>query len=204
MDKTRFIIFSALFAALGALHCIWGIDSDSMLFASVTKILPLLLLTVLVCRYGFRPLVLAALVLSMLGDVAAEIYPLGGFRMPSQIAFFAAAQVCYALEFLKFRPLRSGGRALGVLPFMMGVYGALEVFTLICASMQRRSHKWCFVLGASVFLLSDALILVRTLAGGFAFASLLVMTTYYLAQYFLNVALLRGKDGDAQFVQCRP
>lgn len=189
-SKSAFIAFTAAFAFLGALHCIFGINNDYVPFAAITKIFPLLLLTVLVCIYGFRPLAVAALITSMFGDVAAEILSLGEFRMPFQITFFAVAQICYASDFLKFRRGRSDGRVVAVLPFMMGIYGLLELFTLICASIQERGRKWCYVLGASFFIISDALILARVLTGGFPFASLMVMITYYLAQYFLNAPLL--------------
>ena len=191
-NRRRFAVITMAFLVLSVLHIsldltVGGLASD------FTKGLPVVFLFVCMCIWGMKhPRVILALLFSFLGDYAAETPLPGHTAFHMQIAFFAVAQICYILEFLRYCPVRTrnSGKVLGLTPVLCGIYGLLVLSTAVVSTFQQREHKRTIVAGAFIFLVSDSLILVRMLTGGFPCQEIAVMGTYYLAQYLLSITFL--------------
>lgn len=57
--------------------------------------------------------------------------------------------------------------------------------------MQSREKQYCFVLGAMLFIFSDSVIALNSFVGRIPDAGLIIMSTYFLAQFLLNVSLVK-------------
>ena len=192
MCKRRLAIITAVVIALSILHICLDLTVGG--FASnFTKGLPVVFLFVCMCVWGRKhPKVILALMFSFLGDYAAETSLPGHTSFHLQILFFAVAQICYILEFLRYCPARKSNteKAMSLTPVFCAVYGLCVLSMAIVSTFQKRVHKRTIVAGAFIFLISDSLILVRILTGGFPCQQIAIMGTYYLAQYLLNITLL--------------
>lgn len=190
MNKKVLIIFTSLYALLCSSHLFWGLDLGNPQHV-ITKALPIAALVIasLVWRPGKTKLTLA-LLFSLAGDVASELH-LGG-ELPDllMIAFFAVAQLFYILEFASHISFKRREKAMSILPGLTAVYALLLVGMAASASIQKREHKICYVLGAVLFLISDGMILLSMLGASFSCLGFLIMLTYYAAQYLLNIPTL--------------
>ena len=186
-------IHIVIFAALSLLHLAWGLNAPDAVSA-ITKGLPiafLLVMAILRVR-GSHKLVIGALFFSLCGDIVSELHL--GHHLPLllQIVFFAVAQICYIFEFRKYRPVSNRRKSLtnntlsSVVPFFCCGYALLVVGNIVCASLQKRPHKAWFVSGAVIFAISDSTILARMIVHGFPCSGIIIMSTYYLAQFLLN------------------
>lgn len=175
---------------------------------SVTKALLMPLLAAWVAARRGPRLLVAALLLSWLGDVALEI---DGLFLAGMGAF-AAAHLCYVTYFV-----RAG--ALGVLrrrwavPLVYAVVWAVLLFLLWPGLGDLRVPVACYSLlltatavtaaghglraaaGGALFLLSDTLIALDLAGGDFPLRGLLVMSTYLAAQYLLASGILTRARG---------
>ena len=99
---------------------------------------------------------------------------------------------CAFGEFLRYCPIRTrnNGKALSLTPVLCGIYGLLVLSTAVVSTFQQREDRRTIMAGAFIFLISDSLILVRMLTGGFPCREIAVMGTYYPAQYLLSITLL--------------
>ena len=228
----RFVI---IFLLLCMLHFFFWLLPKSPLntvLDSATKSLPILWLLWGVCKSSQRTgLVIAALIFSFLGDMAAEITALGSYAFLSQIGFFAIAQLCYLLSFQKYFSLRrksgelsdrlavicffvvfAGYMAMTILSGMVAkdtsmpisiaviIYFGLISFMAISAIGQRRKHYMYFVAGAMLFVFSDSIIAMHAFVSPVPGRGWWVMTTYYAAQFLLNLAIIKEEDGDLKLV----
>ena len=184
---------TAVFLILSLLHILFGLRTGGVALA-VTKGLPVVFLFICACIWGRKhPRVILALLFSFIGDYVAEIPMPGHTAFHLQIAFFAIAQICYILEFLRYCPAVRGctsGNALSLTPVLCGIYGICVLGTAVASCLQKRDRKGVFIAGAVIFAVSDSLILVRMLTGGFPGDEVAVMGTYYLAQYLLSIRIL--------------
>lgn len=169
--------------------------------ADAVKTSPVLFLcTVAWSADGFRfRLLPAALLFSAVGDLFGE---LGMFIM--QITAFAVAHILYTLHFLRrahidrlslslVALLAAASVSLGayIVPqignplerIFCGAY--IFIISAMAAStiLQRCPHKWLYVAAALVFMASDATIALNKFAVHIPNAGIIIMTTYFAAQY---------------------
>ncbi len=170
----------------------------------------------------YRRAVLAGMLLSCVGDIALML-PMDAF-VPGLVAFLLA-HVCYIVAFrdglragrglLRQRP--AGGLAvlnvLGLWPHLpVPMRVPVLAYVVVLASMAalalarqwrsrspvpwKRSARWAAA-GALLFVASDSLLAWDRFAGGLPLASLLVLSTYYGAQYAIarSVKQQRGRRG---------
>lgn len=194
--KTRFASVTGIFLVLSALHVCYGLYADASA-RLITKVIPIAFLLLCACIWGrTHPRAVVALFFSLLGDIAGEMRLPGDLAFHLMILFFGIAQVHYIAEFLRYRPgcMKKNGKVCSLTPLFCAVYGVLLVGNVIASSLQRRDRKWIFILGSVLFLISDATIAVRMFTPRYAFYNPLIMVTYYLAQYLLNITVI-ASDG---------
>ena len=197
INRERFTAITAVFLALSLLHILYGLQAGGATLA-ITKGLPVVFLFACACIWGRDHIrVIFALLFSFIGDYVAEAPLPGHSAFHLQITFFALAQVCYILEFLRYCPSarkQTSGKTLSLTPVLCGIYGLFVLGTVVTSCLQRRSQKGVFVAGAIIFAVSDSLILARMLTGGFPGDEVAVMGTYYLAQYLLNIVIISSME----------
>ncbi len=189
--------------------------------APPTKLLlmPLLALPVLIVAPRSRPrialiLLLAALLLSWLGDGAGDFFPVDD-ELPLMLLFFGLAHVAYIVLFWRY--LRSRRLPwwtliyvawwIGMLAFLAPSLGALfipvAVYGLVLggtAALAARCHP-LIAIGGAFFLISDTVLAVRLFRPELLpdWTSPLVMITYTLGQGLIVagslVALRRKESG---------
>lgn len=160
-------------------------------------------------RPFYRRAVLAGMLLSCLGDIALML-PMDAF-VPGLVAFLLA-HLCYIVAFREGLRAGRGLLAASILLGAFAVLNVLGLwphlpapmrmpvlaYVVVLASMavlalarqwrspqpavEARSAPWAAV-GALLFVASDSLLAWDRFAGGLPLASLLVLSTYYGAQY---------------------
>lgn len=159
-----------------------------------------------------RNLTLAALLFSAGGDVMLSLsFP---HQFVAGLSSFLVAQITYTAIFLRFRsPDRP--RVKGILSIGIVCYGGLMAglilpedqimrIAVICyvivISAMAISAVWAWrvslhhVLGAFLFVVSDSLIAWTAFRDPLPFASLVVMSTYYAAQFMLISGIVLHSD----------
>ena len=160
-----------------------------------------------------RRLVLVGLVLSLAGDVAL-LWPDRGF-LPGLIAFllahlaYIAAFCTRARLFVRWQPFAAYAGVAGAILVVLwpGVPAALRVpvllYVLCLASMAAQAAAvWLAArgtadaalarsaaIGGALFVVSDALLATNRFAGPLPLAPLLVLATYWAAQFFIAGSL---------------
>lgn len=161
---------------------------------------------------SYRRAMLLGMLLSCAGDIALML-PVDAF-VPGLVAFLLA-HVCYIVA---FRAGLRAGRGLMAAFVLLGAFATLNVLGLwshlpvpmripVLASMavlalarawagphapapESCSARWAAV-GAVLFVASDSLLAWDRFAGGLPLASLLVLSTYYAAQYAIARSVVR-------------
>jgi len=201
----RFALITAIFAVLSLVHIFAGLNCTRTL-RILTKVLPILFLCFCVFLKRGRSMATAALVSSFLGDFIPETGWAGEWGFMSMVFFFAIAQICYICEFSAYTGRKTRGFLFIIpvflipitsvlpadfsVPIACTVYGILVLGNIFTASRQKRAHKLLFVTGALIFLISDSTILLRMLGIEIPFAAEFIMSTYFLAQYLLNIVVI--------------
>ncbi len=149
-----------------------------------------------------------ALIASGIGDVMLAL-PLDNSFIWGLGAFFVA-QVIYAISFFFFKKQRalskvnlaivlmllvySVSMAIYVLPhtgeLLLPVAAYLSVITLMGISALRSSLNWKVSVGALLFISSDSALALSVFKTPLPLSSYIVMTTYYLAQYFIVFGMI--------------
>lgn len=174
--------------AIAALMYVMFFTNDSTAISTALKALPIFILLIGQLFSGeINIRIVLALIFSMCGDIVSELSLPSGLPFKLQISFFACAQFCYILEWSRFWKHRyTKGQVLpSITPFLLGGYALLLLGNLFGSIMARRKDRKRSIIGAAIFVISDSLILVRMLSGGFPLDNESVMFTYYLAQYLL-------------------
>jgi len=193
-------IFYIIYIVVAIIFLI-ALYSKNQLICDITKPIPLILLVILIkWDTPYSRLISFGLIFSIIGDIILESFKL---FVPGLIAFLIA-HVFYIFAFLKKSNKVSiissiPFFAYGVLLFLI-LYKSLGAMALpvlvymfvICTMLwrsfvQRNSGKlsnWAF-LGAIFFTISDSLIAVSKFYHDFYLAPLLVMTTYWVAQFLI-------------------
>ncbi|PJJ57130.1 putative membrane protein YhhN [Mumia flava] len=196
------------FLAASAIHLVL-VATDAGIADSVTKALLMPLLAAWVVSVRGPRLLVAALLLSWVGDVALEID--GAFLVG--MAGFAAAHVCYitwfvragALDVLRRRWwIAAGGLVVwaGVLAALWAPLGehepalripiALYALLLTATAVTALAYSPLAGVGGVLFLLSDTLIALDLAHVGPSETGLAVMITYLAAQLLLATGITRA------------
>jgi uncharacterized membrane protein YhhN len=202
---------TALFVLSSAFYCISTFSNDYP-FHWVTKIIPILVLlaTLVISFKGNKnkeiKLFIAGLVFCMGGDVFLAvdrenlfIFGLGSFLV-GHIFYIAAllpleaknrlgltSLTVYGVIIMSILLGKLGGLLIPVLAYML-VLLAMAATTML----SRSSNAWLIIGGVS-FTASDSLIGLDKFLSPIPYAGLLIMVTYYLAQYALVRGFLKAK-----------
>jgi len=164
--------------------------------------------------------VILALVFSILGDTVGEFKSgdMEFIAFVLQIVFFIFAQISYTVCFIRHIDRKAGitkwtpygclaaAIVIAYLGFIgFKVFSAIDsvVLTVACsvylcallgtgcsAAQQKRDHRWVFVVGAIFFIFSDSIIAINTFVTPVPHSGLLIMSTYFVAQFLLNITLI--------------
>lgn len=168
--------------------------------------------------WAFAPgerLILAALVFGSLGDIALDLSFLS-FSFPLGLGLFLVGNVLYAVRFLRefeFGPLRLALAAAVAIyaagifwislpklgPMFWPVFAYLFAISAmaVAAAFSRKTPDWRLFAGAASFVISDSLIALNLFYQPIPARALLVLGTYYLAQYLLAAAFFDRRDNAA-------
>lgn len=202
-------LLSLLAFLSGALTCFFEYFVDRRL-VYLFKPLTIVFLISIVWLYGaerkgfYRWAILGGLIFSLVGDVLL-IEPQ---RFVYGLAAFLVAHLFYIAAFLlasgkeKFHPLSISSYLVGLLIYRLisdGVPESLRVAVMVYAAaistmlgaafnfyLTRKNAASFFAFsGAAVFVLSDALLAFNKFNGEFALAKLLILSTYFFAQWLI-------------------
>lgn len=159
---------------------------------------------------------------ALLGSLAGDVFLMGQGLFIAGLVSFLLAHLCYIALFRVGVPWLGHRRALaatvllgvgmyaflwrGGLPADLRVPVAVYVLAiaLMAAQAWARWRQWadrpalCVALGASCFMLSDALLATNRFVQPLPWASLWVLATYYLAQALIVMGMLRAGGGSGR------
>ena len=158
---------------------------------------------------GFPIVAIGALVFSAAGDIFIEFTFLYG------LLAFAGAQLCYASVFYRYRQSpRQYVLSLSLLTLIFVTIGyvlaqaagemagfilfyAFSIYCMAATALLASNASRLILIGALIFVVSDALIGISRFIVPFAYSGLLIMVTYYLAQFFLFKGILELVNVDS-------
>lgn len=199
---------AATYLGLFGYNASWG--------GTLVKPLPILLLAVLAWQRAapaWRAPLTAALLFSALGDVLLAAHGIVGGLFTWGLGSFLVAQLCYAGVFWRHRralPLRRA-LAVGYLPvaaglawFILPAAGELAVpvglyllaITAMVTGAALADRPLLLFAGALAFAFSDATIAVNKFLSPVPEAGLVIMLSYYLAQWLICQGALQLPSGD--------
>ena len=98
------------------------------------------------------------------------------------------------IAYLIFVVMRTGSSAEAV---AISIYGAIILTMGLSTLFQERNYKWLYLLAATIFVLSDAVIVYIRVVDSLPYAGTIIMATYYAAQgIFLTLHSLRNGKQD--------
>lgn len=171
----------ALYAVVSAVHVIaLALDAGAVSAPSKLALMPALLLAVIWAARGARwrlphGFLLAAIVLSWLGDGAGTFFPFLSDELPAMLLCFGLAHVAYIVLFLRYLAVRRvPGWALVYVawwvalttvlwPHLGGLAVAVAVYGLVLggtAASSTRCHP-LVIWGGALFLASDSILAFR-------------------------------------------
>lgn len=221
--KSRLILF--LFGIVSSIELLGRYFDWSVVTFSKPLLMPLLLLWFLALAKQQKSerylLLIGALIFSWFGDVllmfdASEIYFILG------LAAFLIAHIFYVLLFARLTASHFNLKKLewkylfpliiyagflfyllvpasGPLAPAIIVYG-ITILTMLFFAISRKSftnamsYKWV-VVGAAFFVISDSILGSNKFYAAIPFASILIMLTYILGQYFIVKGCLKHNEG---------
>jgi hypothetical protein len=158
-------------------------------------------------------LIILALIFSGAGDFSGV-----AGHLILQMSFFAIAHILYITAFLQKIRFSIAGIVTSIL--IVGsilfyivlitikipvneLYAPLVysiIISVMCASsfLYNWQYRVLFRIGAVLFILSDGMIAWRMYMGSFPYMSLVIMASYYLAQYFFTNGALRRDNPDSK------
>lgn len=131
---------------------------------------------------------LGSFLLAHLAFIAIFAWVITHFGARMDMARLIMVALVVVMAVVLFLRLKDG---LGDMLVPVAVYMAVIVVMTACALVVPASTPW-IALGAVLFMVSDAMIAVSRFGAPFPMAHHLIWGTYYLAQYFLMVGILRG------------
>jgi len=177
---------------------------------TLLKPIPILALIIAVTQSNMmrieKRLLLAALCFSLLGDIVLTL-PIS-LQIELGIGYFLLAHCCYIALFLRDYQFKTSNLFyflpaliystfmfylifphLGALMLPVCVYFAILFFMVFCA-YQITQQKLLVALGATSFLISDSILAYTLFVSPLMNLTLLVMSTYYVAQVLLVLGFL--------------
>jgi len=201
---------SLAYGALAALYLAF-FEHNASWSGAVAKTVPVLLLAFGALRHGrgaWRSGLGLALGFSALGDFLLAAHGILGGLFTAGLAAFLVAQLCYAQLFWRHRARAPVRRVLalaylpvaallawivvpaaGELGFAVGAY-LLAITAMVTGAALADRPLWLFA-GALGFAFSDGTIAVNRFLTPVAHAGLVIMLSYYLAQWLIWLAALR-------------
>jgi uncharacterized membrane protein YhhN len=182
----------------------------------IHKALPIIILLAVAMKTlsGYNKIFVAcALLLSAMGDVLLALNLQQSFIFG--LAAFAAAHICYTVCFYRWRAWQKrhfiGVSLLTIyllfmLFMLLPVSGALQIpvliYLLIISAMAysaigANTPDYSILSGAALFVLSDSLLAAHKFLFPLPYEGLLVMGTYYSAQYFLLKGCIKKQGSNA-------
>ena len=204
---SAYLLAAAIYFTLGAL----GMLAKCEWFMIVPTLVAALAALAHAKKGGY--LIPLALLASTAGDYGGAID-----AFIPQVACFAVAHILFISDFLprwRFSTGKLCGAILFALPLLaylvfilthshnavesiaIGAYGAI-IFTMgISTIFQERNHRAWYIVAASIFIFSDAVIVYIRFIGSLPEAGRIIMSTYYAAQgVFLTLHSLRRSIQD--------
>ena len=188
----------------------------SLPYSFVHKALPIfiLLFMALIKLTGTsRILISSALFLSVTGDILLALDLQQGFIYG--LLAFAFAHLCYAACFYRWKNWQKhyvwlfAGLALhltAMLYFILPASGQLQIpvvfymaviAVMTVTAIMVKTSNWYILLGALLFVVSDSLLAVNKFIIALPFENILIMSSYYAAQYFLLIGCIKKAHTDA-------
>ena len=188
----------------------------SVPYSFVYKALPIfvLLLVVLIKLTGpSRILISAALFLSATGDILLALDLQQGFIFG--LLAFAFAHLFYTACFYRWQNWQThyswmfAGLALHLavmLYFVLPASGQLQIPVVIymaviaamtCSAIMVKTATRCILFGAVLFVTSDSLLAINKFLFALPYENILIMSSYYAAQYFLIIGCIKKASSDA-------
>jgi uncharacterized membrane protein YhhN len=185
-------------------------------YSFIHKALPIVILLIVALkrlRGQSRMFVASALFLSAVGDVLLALNLQQSFLFG--LAAFAAAHLCYTACFFQWRKWHNrhfiglsllGAYMLCILALLLPVTETLQIplvsYLLIiglmaCSAILVDSPDRLILLGAALFVLSDSLLAWHKFLSPVPYESVLVMLSYYSAQYFLLEGCISKQGSNA-------
>lgn len=212
LDSRNLWVSLLFFVAVGCYFfrgAIFGEFADLSVVRDLTKALPIALLAFAVARRNGRvDLIVAALALSAVGDVAGEHR-----AFLWQVGFFMAAHLCYITAFWRERRAynRTDTSLSAVLWVVLMTFAGVVIpyasttaemiaallYVIVIGTMatmalcHRQPDRWIYCIAALLFCSSDAMIGYARFVEPFAGRGIAIMTTYFAAQYLFAMAALR-------------
>ena len=215
MIRSEYFLNKALFPAFAsavALYFVrWGIGSESQLFNEITKTLPLLLLSTITWlatgrRFSIMPL---AFLFSAAGDWAGERH-----NFILQIAMFATAHILFISHFARRARFdltaKIGASLIAASAILLGYtiipliersveQYACSIYVLLIGTMaisavaQQSRYRALYTVAALLFIFSDACIAWNRFVEHIPYASIIIMSTYFAAQYIFATLYLKER-----------
>jgi len=214
--------FTAIYALIVGIELLCGNLAELATMHYFTKPLILIALLIFFFTQGqfldrtIKPLMILALVFSLIGDVALLFDDINPNYFIIGLASFLLAHVMYVLVFLKQRDQKK--KPLGFIILMLA-YAVLlfyvlkdglgdllipvVVYMIVILSMSTTaylrqkqnnitSYNWVFI-GAILFMISDSILALNKFHQPLALSSIGIMLTYALAQYCIVIGILKHK-----------
>ena len=212
--------FSVIYALIVIIELICGSSNNLTTLHYFTK--PLIVLSLLVffliqsnsLNRITKSLMLSALVLSLIGDIALLFDSVNAMYFIVGLASFLVAHVMYMLLFLKQRdhnkkPLLFvilmllyasilfyllkdglGDLLIPVIIYMLVILGMSTTAFLRIKDNNIKSYYWVFI-GSILFMISDSILALDKFHQPLTLSSIGIMLTYALAQYCIVIGILK-------------
>lgn len=185
-------------------------------YGFIQKALPIMILLLVAMKNlsgQDRIFIASALFLSAMGDVLLALSLKQSFIYG--LAAFAAAHMCYTACFYRWRAWQKrhligltilGLYVLFMLLLLLPATGKLQIPVLIYliiisamvySAIGAKMPDYSILLGATLFVLSDSLLATHKFLFPLPYVSILVMSTYYSAQYFLLEGCIKKQGSNA-------
>lgn len=210
--RTWLMVLTVLFALSVVIYFgNWNIGISHWLLKDISKTLPLCVLTIVTWLAAGRRLAIMplAFLFSMLGDLAGEHR-----NFILQIGMFAIAHIFFIANFSRRAKLDKtayvGAIIIAIVAIALGVtimpniakpieqyacssYILLISIMAISAVAQQSAYRWWYVVAAVLFMFSDSCIAWNRYIAKIPHAGVVIMTTYFAAQYIFARQYIKEK-----------
>ena len=211
-NRKKLFVVTVVFWTLALLYFVnYILGAPNIVINCIVKTLPVLFLSIVtwLCTKNSFVLLPFALYFSSIGDLAGELH-----LFIWQVAAFAIAQFTYAFTFWERSKASQRNSAFVALLIAISIalgsliiphivllkekifcIGYIILITMMSAStlMQECKHKWWYVAGALIFMLSDTIIAWNRFVEEVPGETFLIMISYFGAQFIFARLYLQEK-----------